>query len=103
MTRVALTFVVLALPAGVWADRWGRRRILIGSDPVRLAACFGAGNVVGDLLFLRWRPTYAMRVASLLLVRASCQAGICVTGAFTLWDTSLGEHIPPQSLSPPRA
>ena len=59
-----------------------------------------------------------MRVASLLLVGASCQAafigsglgtwgigalellaGICVTGAFTLWETSLGEHIPERSLS----
>src|SRR5262249_31431355 len=25
--------------------------------------------------------------------------GICVTGTFTLWETSLGEHIPPRSLS----
>jgi MFS family permease len=83
-----------------------------------VVACFGAGSVVGDLLFLRWRPTHAMRVAGLLLVGASTQAaiigsglghwgiggleflaGICVTGAFTLWETSLGEHIPPGSLS----
>ena len=26
-------------------------------------------------------------------------AGICVTGAFTLWDTSLQEHIPDHALS----
>src|SRR5580765_3629994 len=31
-----LPFVVLALPAGVWADRWDRKRILITSDSVRL-------------------------------------------------------------------
>ena len=31
-----LPFVVLALPAGVWADRWDRKRILIASDAVRL-------------------------------------------------------------------
>jgi hypothetical protein len=53
-----------------------------------------------------------------MLVGASCQAafigsglgtwgigalellaGVCVTGAFTLWETSLGEHIPGRSLS----
>ncbi len=83
-----------------------------------ITACFGVGAVLGDLLFLRWRPRHAMRVASLMLVGASCQAafigsglgtwgigvlelfaGICVTGAFTLWETSLGEHIPDRSLS----
>ena len=83
-----------------------------------ITACFGVGAVLGDLLFLRWRPPHAMRVASLMLVGASCQAafigsglgtwgigvlellaGICVTGAFTLWETSLGEHIPDRSLS----
>jgi MFS family permease len=53
-----------------------------------------------------------------MLVGASCQAaiigshlpvwgigllelltGICVTGTFTLWETSLGEHIPTRALS----
>ena len=53
-----------------------------------------------------------------MLVGASCQAafigsglgtwgigglellaGVCVTGAFTLWETSLGEHVPERSLS----
>lgn len=79
---------------------------------------FGLGSILGDLLFLRWRPAYALRVAALMLVGASCQAafigsglgawgigalevlaGICVTGAFTLWETSLGEHIPEGALS----
>lgn len=79
---------------------------------------FGIGSVLGDLIFLRWRPPYALRVASLMLIGASCQAafigsglsawgigalevlaGICVTGAFTLWETSLGEHIPDRALS----
>ena len=83
-----------------------------------VSALFGAGNVLGDLVFLRWRPRHAMRVASLLLVGASCQAaifgsglgawrmgllemlaGACVTGVFTLWETSLGEHVPERSLS----
>jgi len=79
---------------------------------------FGIGSILGDLIFLRWRPAYALRVGSLMLVGASCQAafigsglgawgigalelvaGVCVTGAFTLWETSLGEHIPERSLS----
>jgi MFS family permease len=83
-----------------------------------VVACFGVGNVLGDLLFLRWRPRFALRVASLMLVGSSCQAamigsglgtwgigalellaGVCVTGAFTLWETSLGEHVPARSLS----
>jgi MFS family permease len=83
-----------------------------------IVACFGIGSVLGDLLFLRWRPAYALRVAAVFLVGASCQAaflgsglgtwgigalelaaGVCVTGAFTLWETSLGEHIPERSLS----
>jgi hypothetical protein len=83
-----------------------------------IVACFGVGNVLGDLLFLRWRPRHALRVASVMLVGASCQAamigsglgtwgigalellaGVCVTGAFTLWETSLGEHVPARSLS----
>jgi MFS family permease len=83
-----------------------------------ITAGFGLGCVVGDLLLLRWRPTFALRVASLMLVGASCQAafigsglgtwaiaglevlaGVCVTGTFTLWETSLQEHVPDRALS----
>ncbi len=83
-----------------------------------ITAGFGLGCVIGDLLLLRWRPTFALRVASLMLVGASCQAafigsglgtwaiaglevlaGVCVTGTFTLWETSLQEHIPDRALS----
>ncbi|MDQ1681522.1 MAG: hypothetical protein QOH99_63 [Frankiaceae bacterium] len=79
---------------------------------------FGVGSMLGNFLLLRWRPTFAMRVAALMLIGASSQAvvigsglpplaigglevlaGICVTGAFTLWDTSLQEHIPDRALS----
>ena len=35
-TAQFLPFVLLAVPAGVWADRWDRKRILISSDVVRL-------------------------------------------------------------------
>jgi len=83
-----------------------------------ITAGFGLGSVLGDLLLLRWRPRFALRVAALMLVGSSCQAafigsglgtwaiaglevlaGICVTGTFTLWETSLQEHIPDRSLS----
>lgn len=83
-----------------------------------ITAGFGIGCIIGDLVFLRWRPRFALRVAALLLIGASCQAaiigsglnawgigglellaGICVTGMFTLWETSLQEHIPDRLLS----
>jgi MFS family permease len=83
-----------------------------------VTAMFGIGNILGDVLLLAWRPRYALRVGALMLVGASCQAaiigshlpvwgigllelltGVCVTGTFTLWETSLGEHIPPRALS----
>jgi hypothetical protein len=83
-----------------------------------VSAGFGIGCVLGDLLFLRWRPRFALRVAALMLVGASCQAafigsglgawgiaglevlaGVCVTGTFTLWETSLQEHVPSETLS----
>ncbi len=83
-----------------------------------ITAGFGLGSVLGDLLLLRWKPRFALRVAALMLIGASCQAafigsglgtwaiaglevlaGICVTGTFTLWETSLQEHIPDRALS----
>jgi MFS family permease len=83
-----------------------------------ITAGFGLGSVLGDLLLLRWRPSFALRVASLMLIGASCQAafigsglgtwpiaglevlaGVCVTGTFTLWETSLQEHVPDRALS----
>ena len=83
-----------------------------------ITAGFGLGAVLGDLLLLRWQPRFALRVASLMLIGASCQAafigsglgvwaiaglevlaGVCVTGTFTLWQTSLQEHVPDRALS----
>jgi MFS family permease len=83
-----------------------------------VTALFGVGNILGDVLLLLWRPAYALRVGAVMLVGSSCQAaiigsrlpiwgigllelltGVCVTGMFTLWETSLGEHIPPGALS----
>jgi MFS family permease len=83
-----------------------------------ITAGFGVGCVLGDLLLLVWRPQHALRVAALMLVGSSLQAaiigsaltdwgvaglellaGVCVTGMFTLWETSLQEHIPSWALS----
>ena len=83
-----------------------------------ITAGFGVGCVIGDVLLLRWKPRFALRVASVMLIAASCQAafigsglgewgiaglellaGICVTGTFTLWQTSLQEHVPHRALS----
>ena len=83
-----------------------------------ITAGFGVGSVLGDVLLLRWRPRFALRVAALMLIGASCQAafigsglrrvgiaglevlaGVCVTGCFTLWETSLQEHVPDRALS----
>ena len=87
-----------------------------------ITAGYGIGSVLGDLILLAWRPRFALRVGALALVGASCQAaiigsglgvwpiaglelvaGICVTGCFTLWETSLQEHIPAGSWPASRA
>jgi Major Facilitator Superfamily len=83
-----------------------------------VGVAFGLGCILGDLLLLRIRPLRALRTAGLALLLASCQAavygsgaslaGICalqfvagigVTAFFTLWEVSLQEHIPGESLS----
>jgi len=83
-----------------------------------ITAGFGIGSILGDILLLHWRPRFALRVAALMLMGASCQAafigsglgvwaiagfevaaGVCVTGCFTLWETSLQEHVPGEVLS----
>jgi MFS family permease len=83
-----------------------------------VGVAFGLGCILGDVLLLRIRPPHALRTGGLALVLASCQAavygsgaplaGICalqfvagigVTTFFTLWEVSLQEHIPGDSLS----
>ena len=83
-----------------------------------ITAGFGVGALLGNFVLLRWRPRHALRIASLMLIGSSCQAGIigsglgvwviaglevlagvCVTLFFTLWDTTLQEHIPDRALS----
>jgi MFS family permease len=83
-----------------------------------VTAAFGAGSIVADVLLLRWHPKYALRAGAAALVLASCQAviigsglsvvliacveffaAIGVSAFFTLWETSLQEHIPEGKLS----
>jgi MFS family permease len=83
-----------------------------------VSIAFGLGSIVADLLLLKWRPRFALRTAAIGLGLASCQAiivgsglpvlaiaaieffsAIGVSGFFTLWETSLQEHIPEASIS----
>jgi MFS family permease len=83
-----------------------------------ITVAFGLGSIVADVLLLRWHPRFALRAAAIALMVASCQAviigsglpilaiaaiefcaAIGVSAFFTLWETSLQEHIPERSLS----
>lgn len=83
-----------------------------------VVTAFGAGSIVADVLLLRWRPRFALRTAVAAIALASCQAviigsglpiaaiaavefcaAIGVSAGFTLWETTLQEHIPEASLS----
>jgi MFS family permease len=83
-----------------------------------ITVAFGLGSIVADVLLLRWRPRFALRTAAIALAFASCQAviigsglpilaiaaveflaAIGVSAFFTLWETSLQEHIPPAAIS----
>jgi MFS family permease len=83
-----------------------------------VTTAFGLGSIVADVLLLRWTPRFALRAAAVALAFASCQAVIIGSGLpiaaiaavefcaalgvsafFTLWETSLQEHIPEDRLS----
>jgi MFS family permease len=83
-----------------------------------VVTAFGVGSIIGDVVLMRWRPSFALRAAAVCLCIASCQAvvigsglpivgigalelvaGIFVSGFFTLWETTLQEHIPQRSIS----
>jgi MFS family permease len=83
-----------------------------------ITVAFGLGSIVADLVLLRWRPRFALRAAAVGLAVASCQAviigsglpllaiaaielvsAIGVSAFFTLWETSLQEHIPEDRIS----
>ena len=47
----ALSLTLFALPAGVVADRWNRRRLMIAADGVRVLAVGGlAAAILADRL-----------------------------------------------------
>jgi predicted MFS family arabinose efflux permease len=79
---------------------------------------FGLGSIVGDLIVIRLRVSRTLLVATCALAVASCQAiivgsglpvlgiaaleavtGVAVSLAFTLWELSLQQHIPPTAIS----
>jgi MFS family permease len=79
---------------------------------------FGTGAVIGSLIALRWRPQRPGWVIGASLAVASSQAAVCasalptwsvalleaVTGigvsiGYTVWETQLQQHIPPQAQS----
>jgi MFS family permease len=83
-----------------------------------ITVAFGLGSIVADVLLLRWHPRFALRASAVALMFASCQAVIIGSGLpvlaiaaveffaaigvslfFTLWETSLQEHIPEDKLS----
>src|SRR3954449_171403 len=83
-----------------------------------VTTAFGAGSILANGLLLRLRPRFALRTAAIALGFASCQAVIIGSGLpigaiaaveffaaigvsmfFTLWETTLQEHIPEASIS----
>lgn len=83
-----------------------------------ISIAFGVGSILGDSLLLRFRPRHALRTAAFALALGSGQAvvfgsglpiaAICalevlaaigVAAAFTLWEATLQEHIPPHAIS----
>jgi MFS family permease len=83
-----------------------------------ITTAFGLGSILADFLLMKWRPRFALRAAAIALGFASCQAVIIGSGLsvaaiavleffaaigvsvfFTLWETSLQEHIPEASIS----
>jgi MFS family permease len=94
------------------------RELSGASSWAAIVACFGVGAIVGNLLAMRLRLRRPVLVAAVALVVASTQAaiigsgvgtagiaalellaGIAVSLFFTLWDTTLQEQVPPESVS----
>jgi MFS family permease len=110
---------VIVLPAVfVLGPILSERELNGASDWAVISAGFGVGSVVGQVLIYRLPFRRPMRAAVIGLVIASTQAaiigsglpvvaiaaleavtGVAVSLAFTLWETSLQQHIPSRALS----
>jgi MFS family permease len=72
----ALSLTVFALPAGVVADRWNRRRLMVAADGVRVLAVGGlAAAVVAGRLQLWVIPLVAFVEGAAAALFAAAQAG----------------------------
>jgi MFS family permease len=110
---------VIVLPAVfVLGPILSERELNGASDWAVISAGFGVGSVVGQVLIYRLPFRRPIRAAVIGLVIASTQAaiigsglpvvaiaaleavtGVAVSLAFTLWETSLQQHIPSRALS----
>jgi MFS family permease len=110
---------VFVLPAVfVLGPALADRQLDGASSWAAIVACFGIGGVLGNVVAMRIPLRRPVFIAALALVGASTQAaiigsglgtagiaalelvaGICVALFFTLWDLSIQEQIPPQSVS----
>ena len=110
---------VIVLPAVfVLGPILSERELNGASDWAVISAGFGIGSVVGQVLIYRLPFRRPVRAAVIGLVIASTQAaiigsglpvvaiaaleavtGVAVSLAFTLWETSLQQHIPSRALS----
>ncbi|MEV4889498.1 MFS transporter [Nonomuraea sp. NPDC055795] len=83
----AAAMLVAQMPAGVWVDRWDRRRTLLGAQAVQvLAAAVLAGVVlVGEAHV--W-----------VLVVLAVVDGVCVAFVGPAWDTAIRGVVAPEQL-----
>jgi MFS family permease len=116
---VLLTYHLIVLPCVFVLGPLIAQRTLDGARSWGLiSGGFGVGAVFGSLVALRWRPSRPMVACGCGFVVASCQAAIVAEGSstlviaalqvltggavsigFTLWETTLGRHVPEATLS----
>jgi MFS family permease len=113
------TYHLLALPCVFVLGPVIAQRDLGGAGAwATIAACFGVGTVVGGLVALRLEPRRPMLACAVAFLGCACQpiivayggstgaiaglqlvAGVAVSFGWTLWDTTLGQEIPPHALA----
>jgi MFS family permease len=113
------TYHLLALPCVFALGPVIAHRDLGGAAAwATISACFGIGTLIGGLVSLRIRPARPMLACALAFLGCACQpiivayggstaviaalqlaAGVSVSFGWTLWDTTLGQEIPPRAIS----